>query len=135
MDFPALLRENGLRATSGRVAILSALEREQKPITIEELKGRLSEELDTVTLYRALDALCAVKLVERSDLRHGHAHYELLAGRAHHHHAICRECGTIEDIEVSHATEPEKEAVRNAASFASIDAYTLEFFGRCKSCA
>lgn len=135
MDFPALLRENGLRATAGRISLLTALEREQKPITIDELKGKLTDRLDTVTLYRALEALCLVRIVERTDLQHGHAHYELLAGRTHHHHAVCRGCGIIEDIEVAHAPEPEKEAASKAKGFAVIDAYTLEFFGLCRACA
>src|SRR3989344_474612 len=134
LDFPTLLRKSGLRATGGRIQLLQALAREKKPITIEELKDKIDKDLDTVTLYRALEALKSANIVERMDLQHGHAHYELLAGRSHHHHVVCRACGTVEDIEVPHAAQLEKEAERHAKKFAVIDAYSLEFFGLCNNC-
>ena len=56
-DFPALLRKSGLRATGGRIQLLKALAREQEPITIDQLKDKIGNDLDTVTLYRALVAL------------------------------------------------------------------------------
>ena len=134
LDFPALLRKSGLRATGGRIQLLKALAREMKPITIDELKEKLGDDLDTVTLYRALEALKSANIVERMDLQHGHAHYELLSGRSHHHHVVCRSCGAVEDIEVPHAAQLEKEAERYAKKFAVIDAYSLEFFGLCNNC-
>lgn len=135
MDIPALLRENGLRATPGRIQILETLSREKHPIPVDRLKERLPKNFDTVTVYRTLEALQAAGLVERTDLQHGHAHYELMHGRPHHHHVVCRTCGLIEDIEIPHPKNPEKEAERATKKFAEIDAYALEFFGTCTSCA
>lgn len=134
MDFTALLRENNLRSTPGRVRVLSVLSKEKHPLSVDRIREKLSESLDTVTVYRTLEALKAAGLVERTDLQHGHAHYELVAGRPHHHHAICRTCGLIEDIEVPHQAAPEKDAERAAKKFAAIDAYALEFFGICTRC-
>lgn len=133
MDFPLLLRENGLRATPGRIQVLTALTREKHPVTVDALNEQL--DIDTVTLYRTLESLKAARIVERTDLQHGHAHYELIVGRPHHHHAVCRSCGTIEDIEVPHPKDPAKDAERVAKRFAFIDAYALEFFGTCTRCA
>lgn len=135
MDFASLLRENNLRATPGRLHVLATLSKEKHPVTVEQLKDKLSQELDTVTLYRTLEALKAARIVERTDLQHGHAHYELTHGREHHHHVVCRSCGLIEDIEVPHAAKPEEDAVRAAKKFTKIDSYALEFFGTCTSCA
>jgi Fe2+ or Zn2+ uptake regulation protein len=132
-DFPALLRKAGLRATHGRINILAILAQEKKPVTIEHLKSKLPS-LDTVTLYRALDALQEAHIVERMDLQHGHAHYELIIDRPHHHHAVCRSCGIIEDVEIPHSPHPEKEAERRSKKFSIIDAYSLEFFGVCANC-
>ncbi len=134
-DFPTLLRTHGLRATEGRTGLLKALAREQYPVTVETLHERTGGRLDLATLYRALEALVAAKIVARIDLQHGHAHYELLAGRPHHHHAICRSCSIIEDIEVPHAPHPERVALRQTKRFASIDTYQLDFFGLCNNCA
>lgn len=134
IDFPTLLRNSGLRATAGRVQLLKILSREKRPVTIDHIASKLTGALDTVTLYRALEALKAARIVERVDLQHGHAHYELLIDRPHHHHAVCRSCGMIEDIEIPHVLQPEKEAERRAKKFSVIDAYTLEFFGQCVHC-
>ncbi len=132
LDFADTLRTHGMRATEGRISLLKTLARQKKPISIEDLQHKLSERLDTATLYRALEALADARLVERVDLQHGHAHYELIPGRPHHHHAVCRSCGTIEDIELSHA--PEQEAARRTKQFSIIDTHRLEFFGLCSNC-
>lgn len=133
-DFPSLLRKSGLRATEGRIQLLKTLADEKAPITIDELNLKLGNQLNTVTLYRALEALKDARIVERMDLQHGHAHYELLAGRPHHHHVVCRSCGSIEDIEVPHIAKLEEAARRSAKKFSSIDSYSLEFFGVCSEC-
>lgn len=136
LDIAPLLRAAGLRATPGRVRILEVLASLKEPVRITMLQKLLKKDtLDEVTLYRALDALVRARLVTRSDLQHGHAHYELAVGRTHHHHVVCTTCGTVEDIEVTHDPEPEREALRRTKGFSSIDAYALEFFGVCVKCA
>lgn len=135
MDFPTLLREKDLRATPGRLQVLEILSSEKHPVTVDRIKEKLSSSLDTVTLYRTLETLRAARIVERTDLQHAHAHYELLVGRPHHHHAVCRSCGLIEDIEVPHPAKPEKQAKQATKKFSTIDSYALEFFGTCISCA
>lgn len=135
MDFPALLRENDLRATPGRLQVLEILSYEKHPVTVDRIKEKLSSSLDTVTLYRTLETLRVARIVERTDLQHGHAHYELIVGRPHHHHAVCRSCGLIEDIEVPHPAKPERQAEQATKKFSTIDSYALEFFGTCISCA
>lgn len=129
------LRDAGLRVTPGRVALLRALANEPKPVPVEMLAKALKGALNHVTLYRALEAFESAGIVTRAGLGHEHAHYELLLGRPHHHHAVCKSCGHIEDIEVPHTPSPEKDAQRRAKGFASIDRYSLEFFGTCISCA
>lgn len=135
MDFPTLLREHNLRATPGRIQILEALSKEKHPVSVDRIRDSLSEPLDAVTVYRTLETFEAAHLVMRTDLKHGHAHYEIVSGRTHHHHAVCRSCGLIEDIEIPHPAHPEKEAERATTKFAAIDSYALEFFGTCTSCA
>lgn len=135
LDAEAALRAAGLRATPGRSKILTVLAKETQPLSIESIRARTGNTLNSVTLYRALEALADAGIVTRADMQHGHAHYELSAGRKHHHHVICRDCGRVEDIEATHATQPEREALRRTKGFASIDDYALEFFGTCVRCA
>lgn len=88
-----LLRERGLRATPGRVALLGELEHAARPLSVEALEKRLKGTIDTATAYRALEALARVGLVRRADVGHRHMHYELAAPAKHHHHFVCEDCG------------------------------------------
>lgn len=127
------LRTAGFRATPGRVAILEILSKESKPLTVEELNKKLHKKLNNVTLYRAIKSLIASNILRRVDLQHGHAHYELAL--EHHHHAVCKNCGIVENIEVPHPPSPEKDALKVTKKFSIINDYSLEFFGLCKKCA
>jgi len=135
LDFPTLLREAHLKATPGRIALLELLAKESKPLAVHQIEERMNGALNHVTLYRALEALEKARLVTRINLEHEHAHFELAVGRPHHHHAVCSECGLVEDIEILHSKTLEIDAVKQAKAFARINRYSLEFFGLCKRCA
>ncbi len=134
LDFATLLREADLKATPGRIALLELLSKESKPLAVHQIEERMKGALNHVTLYRALEALEKARLVTRINLEHEHAHFELAIGRPHHHHAVCSECGLVEDIEIPHSQTPEVDAVKQTKAFARIDRYSLEFFGLCKKC-
>ncbi len=100
IDIPETLRLRGLKATPRRVALLDALGRARTPLGTSELAEAVAHtRMDTVTLYRALEALVAAGLVRQVDLRHGHTDYELVREDGHHHHLVCTNCGALEDIE------------------------------------
>lgn len=84
------LRAAGSRATPGRLALLGVLERARRPMTVAELELKLPE-INEVTLYRAAEALCVAGLL-RKGMREGVMQYEY-AGRPHHHHMVCTDCG------------------------------------------
>ena len=130
-----LLRDAGLRVTPGRLQLLSILEKEPAPLTVYEIERKLKGALNQVTVYRSLAALTKAKIVKRVNLEHDHAHFEIAHGREHHHHAVCRSCGAVEDIEIPHTSKPEQEALKRAKRFAVLDSYALDFFGLCKQCA
>jgi Fe2+ or Zn2+ uptake regulation protein len=85
------LHQAGSRATPGRLALLAVLEREQTPLSVPRLQKKLPC-LNQVTLYRALDALAAAGLIRKGVGADRTAHYEY-AGRPHHHHLVCTDCG------------------------------------------
>lgn len=51
---------------------------------------------------------------------------------AHHHHAICRECGHVDEVNCG-AMEEFRSALLAQQSFA-LDDHSMEFYGRCASC-
>jgi Fe2+ or Zn2+ uptake regulation protein len=124
-----------LHVTKNRIDILKVLELQPKPISVPRLKELLGSSVQTVTLYRSLEVLQRANIVHRSGLGHDHAHYEVVVGRPHHHHAVCTSCGLVEDVEVPHAESPQQDALKATKQFSTMTHYSLEFFGTCKTCA
>ncbi len=127
-----VLKSVGLRATKQRIAVLTILERQKGPVSVEELTRASKLAFDLATAYRTLDTFVEVGLARKMELAQGRALYER-AGE-HHHHAVCVECGTIADIEACLPPGIDKE-VRRASGFSSITNHALEFFGVCAKCA
>lgn len=124
----ALLKSKGLRATPSRLTVLSALRRAKKPASVQDLLERRElRGMDTVTVYRALEAFVIAGIARQVNLRHGHADYELALG--HHHHAVCESCGRVEDIGGCEVN------VRVSEAFPVINDHALELFGVCRTCA
>ena len=95
----AALREAGFRSGGARTAVLEALARETCCVSAQELHARLRADGRTVgvaTVYRALDTLAELRLVQRVDVGDGIARYEVALGDRHHHHVVCGDCGKVE---------------------------------------
>lgn len=131
MSAVQLLKEKGLRATPKRIALLETLSRARKPKTAEELHAEVASDL--VTVYRNLQSLVAAELVSEVRLKDASVRYEFTHG--HHHHLVCTECNTIEELDSCDLASLEKSVLKKSSRFASIDEHSLEFFGLCKSCA
>lgn len=129
-----LLRETGLKATPGRIELLQFLRKEQKPLTVKEIVQGLRGALDQVTVYRALEALTLKGVIRKVDMRHPHAHYEMVIGREHHHHLICTLCERVEDVAHCETGNLEYQVLRSSKEFTSIESHALEFYGVCKKC-
>lgn len=129
-----LLRDAGFRATPGKIALLELLENEDKPLTVAEIQKKLKRKQDTVTLYRSLEALTEKGVLTRSELGHGHAHYELSVGKKHHHHLVCTSCERVEDFSDPSLETALMKAAKSAKSFKSINNHSLELFGLCARC-
>jgi Fe2+ or Zn2+ uptake regulation protein len=130
-----LLKTSGHKVTEGRLSLLQVLAKSDKPLAITDIIAQLGSEMNQATVYRAVEALADVGIIRRVDLQHAHTHYEMAAGEKHHHHLICKTCGTTEDVERCDITEIEKSVLRRSKSFASIKEHSLEFFGYCRKCA
>ncbi|MEH3053585.1 MAG: Fur family transcriptional regulator [Patulibacter minatonensis] len=87
------VREAGLRAGGGRAAVIDVLSGEGCVLTaqdiLERVAGRGGPGGNLATIYRALDTLHALRLVQRLDAGDGTARYErALPGGEHHHHVL-----------------------------------------------
>jgi len=134
LDFAALLRKNGYRATPGRIRLLKILSSEPKPLTVPEIQKKLRGKTDAVTLYRSLDAFADSDLVHRVDLQHGHVHYEIVVGRKHHHHLTCTTCERVEDVVGCEDEQLVNKALKQTKGFSRVTNHSLELFGLCNNC-
>ena len=131
--FTQLLRGAGLKVTPARLELLRVLSKNERPLTVTDIASKLSN-INQITIYRALVAMGEAQIVRKVDVQHAYTHYELVATKKHHHHAICSSCGRIEDVEACLPASLEKEVLRHLKEFSSLTGHSLEFIGRCKKC-
>jgi Fur family ferric uptake transcriptional regulator len=121
--------------TRPREQITAILRAERRYLSAAEISERLKRDKAKValsTVYRTLEHLQSKGEIEARVDEAGEATYVLCGGQSHHHHAICRSCGRIEDVDCG-AVEQLAKAVRADNGF-QIEDHAMEFFGRCTSC-
>ncbi len=124
----------GYRLTSPRRALAALIAGRAGHFTADELlvasrRGRLG--LGRATIFRSLDVLVDLGVVERLDLPSGE-HAFVACEPAHHHHIVCSSCGRSAGV-ADLGLERVAEAVGRATGF-RVDAHRLELFGLCAQC-
>ena len=121
-------------ATRPREQITDILRTQRRYLTAAEVLGLLKTaraKVSLSTVYRTLDLMQAKgEASVRTDER-GEASY-VICEPTHHHHAICRQCGRVEDI-ACEAIEHLAHDLLAHHSF-TLDDHAMEFYGRCAVC-
>ena len=129
----AQLRQHGGRATPARRLLLGALVASPGHRTAEQLAADVQARAPGVnlsTIYRNLDELERLKVVDRTRLSHGPATYHLAS--AAHGHLVCEHCGSMTEVpgqifgDLAAATQARYGFVINPHHFAVT--------GRCSDC-
>lgn len=128
------LKKRGFRVTAPRIRIFNVLQKASYPMSVQEVKMG-TKGVDTVTVYRTLEAFKRVGLVAQVDLQLGRALYELKEGKSDHHHIVCVSCKKIEDFTGCDYQPIAQQALKQSKGFARITSHSLEFFGLCTPCA
>ena len=138
--FEKLLREKGLKVTTQRLAVLTVLS--QKPdshLTAEEIYDlvRVSNpEIGLATVYRTIQVLLELKIVDRIYLDDGYVRYEL--GHvyededSHHRHLICIKCGRVMSFQGDLLEDFEKR-IEDKTGF-QIQDHDVKLYGYCTDC-
>jgi Fe2+ or Zn2+ uptake regulation protein len=90
------LRRRGIRITSARRAVITALVGTDGHVTAEDiaqLVQRRAPDVHLSTVYRTLESLEAAGVVDHVHLGHGRAVYHLTADR--HQHLVCEQCRKV----------------------------------------
>lgn len=94
------LRVAGFRSGDARTAVVELLGDESCCLTAQELFDRAratGRPVGIASVYRVLEQLAAMRLVQRIDLGAGIARFEAVQPDGeHHHHAVCDDCGRVE---------------------------------------
>ncbi len=135
------LREQGLKVTQQRLLVLQTLAAQSgRHLTAEDIyeliKGDYPE-IGLATVYRTLQLLLEMQLVDRINLDDGCVRYEighLFEGdtKHNHHHLICRVCGRVLPFEDDLLDELEFH-IETDTGFHVLD-HQLKFYGLCKEC-
>lgn len=131
------LQEAGFRSGGARRAVVELLGEEDCALTALEIEDKLhdrSNEIGRASVYRALEQLENLRLVQRLEMGTGTASYERSSPTGeHHHHLVCDRCGAVvpfEDAQLERAIE----RVSGRASFHVSD-HDVTLHGLCRACA
>lgn len=130
------LQAAGHRRGGARTAVVEALSRHDCAVTALDLDDELRSRRPRVgraSVYRALEQLEQLGLVQRIEVSRGTAGYERVdpAGH-HHHHAICRDCGRMIPFE-DPSLEKAIEGLTDRMQF-EISEHDVVLRGRCDRC-
>jgi Fur family ferric uptake transcriptional regulator len=131
-----VLSRAGYRASAPRAAVVGALSELGCSVTAKEIADLLDEQGQSVglaSIYRALDLLDRMRLVNRFEVGEGVARYEPAhPGGEHHHHLVCQSCGNVSAFE-DPGLERAIEKLSRRVDYA-IDAHDVTLRGECPAC-
>ena len=94
-----VLAENGHHSGQARGALLQLLDSQRCALSAIELEDALRSTKRPVaraSIYRILDELERLRLVQKVQVGQEMARYEpVRTGEGHHHHLVCENCGTV----------------------------------------
>jgi Fur family ferric uptake transcriptional regulator len=131
------LSEANHRAGGAREAVVGLLARQSCCLSAQEISDELrgsGTDVGLASVYRALDLLHGMGLLQRVDFGEGGSRFEpVVPGGEHHHHAFCDTCGRVTRFEDERL---EQELDRLAGRLRhSMSGHDVVIHGDCARCA
>jgi Fur family transcriptional regulator, ferric uptake regulator len=127
------LAEAGFRSGGGRRKVIELLGRQGCAVTALDIDRELPG-VGRATVYRALEQLEEMGLIQRIDLGGDAAGYERVDPTGHHHHHIvCENCGRVVAFE-DERLEKAIVALEKRPDF-EVLSHEVTLRGRCANCA
>ena len=131
------LAAEGFRRGGARAAVIALLGSQRCALTAFDIEEALRSEgrrgVARASIYRILEELESLKLVQKLDVGQGIARYEPLDPSGdHHHHMVCDRCG---DVIPFHDDELER-TIRSVAGRVTFDVaeHEIVLHGACADC-
>ncbi len=130
-----ILSNHNVSITNPRILVVEALLETKNPVTIEELQAMLKNKVAKSTLYRVLNDLKKINILNEFTSPDNTTVIELsLEDDIHHHHLFCSDCGEVIDVELSEEFETllskEIKKIEDKFNFV-IEDHRVEMFGQC----
>jgi Fur family ferric uptake transcriptional regulator len=84
------------------------------------------------TVYRSIDKLVQMKVLERIDFADGKHCFRLCRSESHHHHLACNNCHKVLDVDFC-IDQGQIGAIERQQNFSIVD-HAITLFGLCKDC-
>jgi len=123
------LRERGQRVTLPRLMVHRYVRRSPRHVTADEVRREIPS-LSFATVYSTLELFEELGLVRRVGTLEGAAVYDSRTDP--HHHAHCRRCGRVVDIDAGRASERVTRAAAHAGFV--VERAEVQVVGLCADC-
>jgi Fur family ferric uptake transcriptional regulator len=130
------LARAGYRRGGARTAVVDLLARQPCALSALEVEEALRvgrRRVARASVYRVLDELERLKLVQRIDVGQGIMRYEALRpGGRHHHHLVCDQCGEV----IPFADDELEQTIDRVARRVTFDVaeHEIVLHGACGDC-
>jgi len=136
-EVAARLRAVDQRFTANRRAVVEVLDRAEHPVSMAQILDS-DRTLAQSSVYRNLLVLEEAGAVRRVVTDGTHARYELAEDLTdHHHHLVCLDCGSVEDVPATTALESSVhravDDIDQATGFRTHH-HRLDLVGVCRRC-
>ena len=133
-DFVDLLKSKNLKITHHRLEIIAYLSTHHNHPTADEIFQHLKKKnpgLSLTTVYNNLETLSDAQIIQRLTICPTEHRYDFHYGT--HHHFICKECGSIYDLDFECPTvcETKNRVNEQGHKIEEVHGY---FKGICKEC-
>jgi Fur family ferric uptake transcriptional regulator len=128
------LREQGVRVTTVRRAVIGVLAAEHAHQSADDLAAAVQvdhPDIHRSTIYRTLDSLEKLGVVDHVHLGHGRAVYHLTAEP--HHHLVCESCGRVVHAPADLFDQLGADVLERYGFIVRPDHFAV--LGRCQDCA
>ncbi len=142
IEMEKILKMQGFRMTLPRQVILVVLSKSEDHLLAKDIYMKIKKDYPNIgltTVYRTLDLLVRMGLINKFEFGDGQSRYELAWDyKEHHHHLVCQSCGKIIDYNDFIDDEVKffdkiQESLSKKYRF-NIDSHEVYFYGKCDAC-
>jgi Fur family ferric uptake transcriptional regulator len=131
------LERRGVRLTRQRRVLLEVMDQAERHLSADAILERaqkIDPNVHRVTVYRTLEMLKKMGLLDELDLLHihGHRHYYESHGPRDHIHVACLRCGKVREVESDLYEQMKRQIERDTG--VKITVARTEIGGYCDAC-